>query len=78
VGTLYFMTAAERCLVFGKHNPKTIRIVLTVAHLPQATGPSDDRLEVLIALCQRCHFNLDREDNQQKARATRSRRKADR
>lgn len=40
---------------------KPLKIVLTIAHLNQDV--SDNRLENLAALCQRCHLNHDRRDN---------------
>ena len=40
---------------------RVIRVVLTTAHLPEAASTMDCRPEVLAALCQRCHFHLDRE-----------------
>jgi hypothetical protein len=55
--------------------PKIIRIVLTVAHLPESSGTHDARLTMLVLCCQRCHFALDRAENMRKARATRDRKR---
>lgn len=52
-----------------------IRVVLTTAHLPQATGTMDSRPEMLAALCQRCHLNLDRSRNLAARRANRDRKR---
>jgi hypothetical protein len=48
--------------------PTMIRIVLTVAHLCHDTTCIDPTH--MRALCQRCHLNYDREQNQAKAAAT--------
>jgi len=67
------MTANSKQQVFGTDTPRLFRIVLTVAHV--CHHKSCDELHHLLALCQRCHLNLDREENQRKARATRAARK---
>ena len=52
---------------------KPLKIVLTLAHLDHGLKDhSDDNLQ---ALCQRCHFLLDREQHQRNARKTRNRKK---
>lgn len=47
-----------------KEHPETgARVILTIAHLdhdPENWDVADDRLK---ALCQRCHLNYDRSDN---------------
>ena len=54
--------------------PRTIRVVLTTAHLDhQPESVADDNLA---ALCQRCHLRYDSEHHQRNARATRRSRKA--
>jgi hypothetical protein len=60
-----FGRAGGRCEWCGAENyqPHPItgsRVVLTTAHLPAAMSTMDCRDEVLAALCQRCHLNLDR------------------
>ena len=60
---------------FGK-NPPTVhysKVVLTVAHLDhEPENCSDDNLK---ALCQKCHLEYDRSDNQKKAAETRRQKK---
>jgi cytochrome c553 len=57
---------------FGEY-PKTIRIVLTVAHVDHDTANGER--SNLAALCQRCHLNHDREQHQVNAAATRQRKR---
>lgn len=52
-----------------------VRIVLTVAHLPNADGPMDCRDEVLMALCQACHLRLDGALHARNAAITRRRKR---
>lgn len=52
-----------------------VRIVLTIAHLPEATGTLDGREEVLAALCQRCHLRLDAPMHGRNAARTRARKR---
>jgi len=42
---------------------REVRIVLTVAHINHQ--PGDDRDENLLALCQWCHLNMDRDANRE-------------
>lgn len=54
------------------HEPHPVtgsKVVLTVAHFNHT--PGDNRPENLIALCQRCHLALDREQHTQNAKQTR-------
>jgi len=51
---------------FETGGPKYIVIILTVAHLDQDTTNNDPAN--LAALCQRCHLNHDRKDNQRRKR----------
>lgn len=53
------------------------RVVLTIAHLPEAEGPHDGRPELLKAMCQRCHLRMDRELHAKNAADTRRRRKVE-
>lgn len=46
--------------------PKATRVILTVAHLNHVED--DNRPENLRAMCQRCHLQLDRADNQARRR----------
>lgn len=57
------------CAEGGAKKPETrpVRVVLTVAHLNHTAG--DDRPENLLALCQRCHLRLDREQHAASRRA---------
>jgi heterodisulfide reductase subunit B len=62
-----FERAANRCENCGVENyainPKTgKKVILTVAHINHDT--TDNREENLKALCQYCHLNLDRRNNQ--------------
>jgi len=66
------MSSGEGEELFGDY-PKTIRIVLTIAHLDQDIQNNDP--SNLKALCQRCHLAHDREDNNMKANQTRLRKK---
>lgn len=69
----------------GQPHPITgSKVVITVAHLgtPHADGtPGDkhDKMDVrpenLVALCQRCHLNFDRDEHALNAAKTRRRRK---
>jgi len=45
--------------LFAPQDVRTIRVVLTIAHLNHVAG--DDRDENLRALCQWCHLNYDRQ-----------------
>lgn len=46
---------------------KPVRVVLTVAHLDHDEGNNADGN--LLAVCQRCHFGIDRKDNARRRRA---------
>jgi hypothetical protein len=75
-----FERAGNRCewcgAANGQPHPDTgSRVVLTVAHLRTATSKMDCRDEVLVALCQRDHFNYDRDHHLAKAAATRRRKR---
>lgn len=59
---------ADATISFGK-KLRTIRVVLTIAHLNHVSG--DDRDDNLMALCQWCHLNYDKLHHKQ----TRSKRK---
>lgn len=52
---------------------KTIRIVLTIAHLDHDTN--NNHYDNLAALCQRCHLRYDLEHHQTNAKATRDRKR---
>lgn len=55
---------------FGEY-PKIIRIVLTTAHIGETKHDKMDcRDEVLLALCQKCHLNEDREEHAANAHLT--------
>lgn len=51
-----------------------VRVILTVAHIDH--DESNNAPENLRSLCQRCHFSLDRSDNQNRKRANTLSRKA--
>lgn len=54
-------------LLLGKlKKVKVIMIVLTVAHLDHDEWNHEVELDRLAALCQRCHFAYDRQDNVQR------------
>lgn len=58
------------------HEPHPVtgsKVVLTVAHFNQT--PGDNRLDNLVALCQRCHLALDRDQHKENARRTRQAKK---
>lgn len=59
-------TWSERAESWGR----PVRVVLTVAHLNHEAG--DDRPDNLLALCQRCHLRLDREQHAATAARTRA------
>ena len=62
--------------LFGADSfPRIIRIVLTTAHLPEATGTMDCRPDVLQSLCQMCHNRLDAPQRARNAAATRAMKK---
>ncbi|MCL5994496.1 MAG: hypothetical protein M1546_00380 [Chloroflexi bacterium] len=69
----------ERCgvpdgaFVYRPAKGRTVRIVLTVAHLDHDTTHNDDMN--LACLCQRCHLNHDRRRNLRAAARTRARRR---
>lgn len=48
---------------------KLVKIVLTIAHIDQ--DPTNNDYSNLLALCQKCHFELDRKHNLKKSRKTR-------
>jgi len=54
---------------------RKMRVVLTTAHLDHDESNNDP--ENLAALCQRCHFNHDREDNLKRKRRNRRRAQVD-
>jgi 5-methylcytosine-specific restriction endonuclease McrA len=70
----------------GKPHPETgSKVVLTVAHLgtekPDGPGDKHDKMDVrpenLVALCQRCHLNFDRDEHTLNAANTRRQHKID-
>lgn len=67
--------AKNKCEKCGVENGKPIegkkgKIILTVAHLDQ--DPTNNNLNNLLALCQRCHFNHDKKFNLWKTKITKS------
>jgi len=58
-GLNFRLTAAETRAAFRSGQVRTIRVVLTIAHLNHIAG--DDRDENLLALCSWCHLHYDRE-----------------
>lgn len=62
-------------VLFRDGFPRMIRIVLTVAHHPDA-DPMNCADENLSALCQRCHLALDRAHHVAKAAETRRQKRA--
>jgi len=58
----------------GDPECRSVRVVLTVAHLDH--GTTNHAPENLLALCQRCHLRLDRFQHGANARATRRRGRA--
>lgn len=65
---IHAMNSTDGYLLFGDF-PDMITIVLTVAHLDHdTTNNADDNL---VALCQRCHLNHDREQHAASAKKTR-------
>jgi heterodisulfide reductase subunit B len=69
-----FERAGGRCelcgATHGEPHPKTGKTVqLQTAHLNRRPEETTD--ELLIALCPRCHFAYDRDDNERKKQATR-------
>ena len=59
----------NKCEKCGVENGKKIegkkgKIILTVAHIDQ--NPTNNSLDNLLALCQRCHFALDKPFNLKK------------
>jgi hypothetical protein len=57
----------ERIFRKETNHARTIKVVLTIAHLNHAYG--DDRDENLKALCQWCHLNYDKEHHRETRRA---------
>lgn len=60
--------AQHHCEVCGAHNyqphPETgSKVILTLAHLDHDETNPDVQIDRLKAMCQRCHFAYDREDN---------------
>jgi len=60
--------------LFDGEYPKIIKIILTVAHLDHDI--KNNERSNLAALCQRCHFSHDRQDNAEKRKATAQAKKA--
>jgi hypothetical protein len=54
---------------------RIVKIVLTVHHLPEAESTMDCRDEVLVSVCQACHFSMDRAGNIAKSKETRNRKR---
>lgn len=59
--------------LFNGEYPKIVKIILTVAHLDHDI--ENNALDNLKALCQRCHFAHDREDNAKKRKESAQRKK---
>ena len=59
----------EELRIANELHPRTIRVVLTRAHLNRV--PGDDRPENIAVLCQWCHLRYDRPVNLQHAKVTR-------
>ena len=57
----------------GDPECRSVRVVLTCAHLDHDKGDDESRI---IAACQRCHFLIDKAQHIENARKTRMRRKA--
>ena len=81
------MKSDEGYRLFNDGYPKTIKIILTVAHLGTAKpdgspGDKHDKMdcrpENLAALCQRCHLNYDRRDHIANRRKTYQKRRIQR
>ncbi len=72
-----WLVGPPRDVSWLKHEPKWVKIVLTVAHLDGSTDHSDPGN--LRALCQACHLKHDGKQHADNARATRAakRRNAD-
>jgi hypothetical protein len=70
---IHGMNWLDGMMAFGGRFPTMRRIVLTVAHYCDETQCIDPCH--LVALCQRCHFALDRRSNLVKAAVTRERKR---
>lgn len=57
----------------GDENQLAIKIVLTIAHLNH--DPSDNRLDNLKAMCQKCHLAYDKDLHAHNSRVTRAKKK---
>lgn len=66
---IHVLQSSAGYALFGDF-PKTIRIVLTVAHLDHDT--QNNRFSNLAALCQRCHLAYDQEHHRVNAARTRA------
>lgn len=76
---IHHLNSDDGYFLFGEF-PKMIRVVLTVAHLgvPLPDGAPGDkrdkmdcRPENLVALCNKCHLNYDRDEHKHNAAKTR-------
>lgn len=57
------LAQASKYILLKGATKKLIIIVITVAHLDHDEWNHDVKMDRLAALCQKCHFNYDRNDN---------------